>query len=108
LLLTIAFVYFGLRAIRYFGSEYAVTDRRVLARRGLLARLAVDIPLSDIEEVTVARGLFRSSPAAGNVWIRRADRTTTMFWRIRQPQAFREAIERQREALQEDGETRSF
>ena len=97
-LLVLALAYFGLRAIRYFGSEYAVTDRRVLARRGLLARLTADIPLLEIEEVKVGRGLFGSS-GPGNVWIRRTDGTQTMFWRIRQPRAFRDAIERGRAAL---------
>lgn len=92
-LLVLALAYLGLRAIRYFGSEYVVTDRRVLARRGFLARLTVDIPIGEIEEVTVSRGFFGRSPSSGNVWIRRTDRTRVMFWRIRQPEAFREAIE---------------
>ena len=98
-LLVLALAYFGLRAIRYFGSEYVVTDRRVLAKRGLLARLTVDIPLLEIEEVKVGRSLFGGSSGPGNVWIRRTDRTQTMFWRIRQPGAFRNAVGRGRAAL---------
>jgi membrane protein YdbS with pleckstrin-like domain len=95
-LLASALVYLGLRAIRYFGAEYVVTDRRVLARHGLFARRTIDIPLSDIEEVTVGRGLFGSARVAGNVWIRRTDRTSILLWYIRRPRAFREAIERGR------------
>ena len=98
-LLVLALAYFGLRAIRYFGSEYVVTDRRVLAKRGLLARLAVDIPLLEIEEVKVGRGLLGGSSGPGNVWIRRTEGTQTVFWRIRQPGAFRDAVERGRAAL---------
>ena len=100
-LLALAFAYFGLRAIRYFGSEYVLTDRRVLTTRGLLARLRVDIPLREIEEVTVGRGSTRS----GSLWIRRSDGSRVMFWRIREPGAFRDAIERARAA---GSETHSF
>ncbi len=96
-LLVLTFAYFGLRAIRYFGSEYVVTDRRVLARRGFLARLRVDLPLREVEEVTVGRG----SGQHGSLWIRRTDGTRVMFWRIREPGAFRDAIERGRAALGE-------
>jgi len=91
-ILAAALVYLGLRAIRYFRSEYVVTNQRVLARRGLLGRLTADVPLSQIEEVTVGRGLFGRSPSSGDLWIRRTDRTQVMFWRIRRPEAFREAI----------------
>jgi membrane protein YdbS with pleckstrin-like domain len=102
-ILAIALVYLGLRAIRYFRSEYVVTSRRVLARRGLLGRLTADVPLSQIQEVTVGRGLFGRSPSSGNVWIRRTDRTQVMFWRIRRPSAFREAVDHAR-AMPEPGE----
>jgi hypothetical protein len=98
-LLVLALAYFGLRAIRYFGSEYVVTDRRVLAKRGLLARQTVDMPLLEIDEVRVGRSLFGGSSGPGNVWIRRTDGTQTMFWRIRQPGAFRDAVERGRAVL---------
>jgi hypothetical protein len=97
--LVLALAYFGLRAIRYFGSEYVVTDRRVLAKRGLLARLTLDIPLLEIEEVKVRRSLPGGSSGPGNVWIRRTDGTQTVFWRIRQPGAFCDAVERGRGAL---------
>jgi hypothetical protein len=100
-LLVLAFAYFGLRALRYFGSEYLVTDRRVLATRGLLARQRVDIPLREIEEVTVGRASTRS----GSLWIRRSDGPRVMFWRIREPGVFRDAIERARAA---GSEARSF
>jgi hypothetical protein len=95
-LLVLALAYLGLRAIRYFGSEYVVTDRRVLAKRGIMARWTVDIPIAEIEEVTVGRGLFGRSPSSGNVWIRRTDRTRVMFWRIRSPGKFAEAIDHAR------------
>ena len=100
-LLALAFAYFGLRALRYFGSEYLVTDRRVLATRGLLARQRVDIPLREIEEVTGGRASTRS----GSLWIRRSDGPRVMFWRIREPGVFRDAIERARAA---GSEARSF
>lgn len=103
-LLVLAFAYFGLRAIRYFGSEYIVTDQRVLAKRGFLARLRVDIPLDEIEEVTVGR----SSSGAGSLWIRRSDGSRIMFWRIREPGAFRDAIEQGRSAIAGSTETRSL
>ena len=49
-------VVFGFLAIR--SAEYAVTDRRIIGKRGVIRRRAVDILMTQVSGIQVKQGLF--------------------------------------------------
>ena len=62
----IGLVMFLAGAIRRSGTEFVVTDRRVIFKRGILARHTVEMNVSKIESVDVEQGLGARLLGYGN------------------------------------------
>jgi membrane protein YdbS with pleckstrin-like domain len=68
-------------------NNYAVTNKRVLARQGVLKPRFVQIPVEEIFEASVGAGLFGERLGMGRVVLKKG-RETFRFKEIKDPQAF--------------------
>jgi len=73
--------------------ELVVTDRRVIAKRGVLSRVAVDQRLARVERVDVAQGMFGTLCGYGTVIIRGTGGDAQAIKTVAQPLDFKRAVE---------------
>ncbi|HEV7366095.1 MAG TPA: PH domain-containing protein [Gemmatimonadales bacterium] len=104
--LGVAFVGIGLLlamgpAIRYVSSEFAVTDKRVLAKHGFIERESIETLLTKIEAISVDQGIVGRVFGYGTITITGTGGTEESFPRISQPLEFRRQIQSQVVALEE-------
>jgi uncharacterized membrane protein YdbT with pleckstrin-like domain len=88
-------------AIRYLSSEFAVTDKRVLAKHGFIERESIETLLSKIEAISVDQGIIGRVFDYGSITITGTGGTEEFFPRISQPLEFRRQIQSQVVALEE-------
>jgi uncharacterized membrane protein YdbT with pleckstrin-like domain len=88
-------------AIRYVSSEFAVTDKRVLAKHGFIERESIETLLSKIEAIGVDQGIIGRVLDYGSITITGTGGTEEFFPRISQPLEFRRQIQSQVVALEE-------
>jgi uncharacterized membrane protein YdbT with pleckstrin-like domain len=88
-------------AIRYLSSEFAVTDKRVLAKHGFIERESIETLLSKIEAIGVDQGIIGRVFDYGSITITGTGGTEESFPRISQPLEFRRQIQSQVVALDE-------
>jgi uncharacterized membrane protein YdbT with pleckstrin-like domain len=88
-------------AIRYLSSEFAVTDKRVLAKHGFIERESIETLLSKIEAISVDQGIIGRVFGYGSITITGTGGTEEFFPRISQPLEFRRQIQSQVVALDE-------
>ena len=84
----------------YQFSEFGVTDRRVLAKLGLVSRQSLDQLLDKIEAVQVDQDIPGRLLGYGSVTVIGTGGTRETFARIADPYAFRRAIQERIIALQ--------
>jgi uncharacterized membrane protein YdbT with pleckstrin-like domain len=87
--------------IRYVSSEFAVTDKRVLAKHGFIERESIETLLSKIEAISVDQGIIGRVFDYGSITITGTGGTEESFPRISQPLEFRRQIQSQVVALDE-------
>jgi uncharacterized membrane protein YdbT with pleckstrin-like domain len=88
-------------AIRYVSSEFAVTDKRVLAKHGFIERESIETLLSKIEAIGVDQGIVGRLLDYGSITITGTGGTEESFPRISAPLEFRRQIQSQVVALDE-------
>jgi uncharacterized membrane protein YdbT with pleckstrin-like domain len=88
-------------AIRYVSSEFAVTDKRVLAKHGFIERESIETLLSKVEAIGVDQGIIGRVFDYGSITITGTGGTEESFPRISQPLEFRRQIQSQVVALDE-------
>jgi uncharacterized membrane protein YdbT with pleckstrin-like domain len=88
-------------AIRYLSSEFAVTDKRVLAKHGFIQRESIETLLSKVEAISVDQGIVGRVFDYGSITITGTGGTEEYFPRISQPLEFRRQIQSQVVALDE-------
>jgi uncharacterized membrane protein YdbT with pleckstrin-like domain len=81
--------------IRRSGAEFAVTNKRVIFKTGLMKRSSEEIFLSKIESVTVGEGLWGRALNYGTVNVRGTGGTLEPFHKIAHAQEFRRQIQEQ-------------
>jgi membrane protein YdbS with pleckstrin-like domain len=79
--------------LRWRSSEFAVTNRRVLARVGLLSPRIVEVPLTRTA-VGVVQGPWGRLLGYGTVRLAGKDGAVEVFARVARPAALREALTR--------------
>ena len=93
----------GVLAVRpylfYQFSEFGVTDRRVLAKLGLVSRESLDQMLDKIETVQVDQDITGRLLGYGSITVVGTGGTRETFRRIADPFAFRKAIQERIVAL---------
>ena len=82
-------------ALRYATSEYAVTDKRVLARVGVLERRSLETLLSKIEAIGVEQDLTGRLLGYGTITITGTGGTQERLDRIAAPLEFRRRVQGQ-------------
>lgn len=88
-------------ALRYAGSEYAVTDKRVLARLGILERHSLETLLSKIEAIGVEQGIAGRLLGYGTITITGTGGTREALELIPTPLEFRRQVQAQIVELEE-------
>jgi uncharacterized membrane protein YdbT with pleckstrin-like domain len=81
--------------IRYKTSEFAVTNKRVIMKVGLVRRTSVELVLNKIESITVVQGIAGRIFNFGSVAIVGTGGTHDPFHRIAAPMQFRRAVQEQ-------------
>lgn len=83
------------------GSEFAVTNRRVLIKVGLVRRRTLELNLSKIESVEVEQTVAGRLLGYGQIEVIGTGGTREAFDRVSSPLAFRKAVHEAAEAAQE-------
>lgn len=76
-------------------TELAVTDRRVIAKRGVLTRSAIDLRLARVESVMVEQSLFGKLFGFGTIVVRGTGGDGAPINTVAQPLDFKRAVEAQ-------------
>ena len=87
--------------VRYVGSEFAVTNKRVLSKTGFIQRESDETLLSKVEAIAVDQGILGRVLGFGTVRITGSGGTEDAFARISQPLEFRRQIQTQVVAFEE-------
>ena len=82
-------------AVRYASSEFAVTDKRVVAKLGFIERESLETLLSKIEAIGVDQGIVGRMLGFGTITITGTGGTEESFPRIADPLEFRRQIQSQ-------------
>jgi uncharacterized membrane protein YdbT with pleckstrin-like domain len=88
-------------AIRYASSEFAVTDKRVVAKLGFIERESLETLLSKIEAIGVDQGILGRMLGFGTITITGTGGTEESFPHIADPLEFRRQIQSQVVDLEE-------
>jgi membrane protein YdbS with pleckstrin-like domain len=86
--------------LRYISSEFAVTDKRVLARLGLIQRHSLETLLSKVEAIGVEQDLTGRLLGYGTVTLTGTGGTRERITRIPAPLEFRRQVQSQIVALE--------
>ena len=73
--------------------EYAVTNKRVIIKSGLIRVNSLELNLSKVESVAVHQSLVARLLGYGSLAIRGTGGTSELFHEIDDPQAFRSAFQ---------------
>jgi len=81
--------------IRHWTSEFAVTDRRVIIKVGLISRQTIEINMSKVESVEVRQGILARLLNYGTIVVIGTGGTKEPFDMTDEPLAFRRAVQSQ-------------
>ena len=96
--------YFSLRGVltlgllplvEYWTSEFAITNKRVIVKEGLIYRETLELNLQRVESVSVDQSLFGRMLGYGTLTIIGTGGTRETFHRIAHPLEFRKAVQEQ-------------
>lgn len=97
----VALGYFAQRYARWSSTNFVVTNERVIARRGVVAKRGVEIPLDRINTVFFNQTFFERLIGAGDLGIESAGESgRETFSDIRKPGLVQHEIYRQKEAFE--------
>jgi len=106
-ILTAGVLVTGLSAIiERRSSEFAVTNKRVLIKTGLIRRHSLETLLSKIESIGVAQTLLGRILGFGTIVISGTGGSKEPFHRIADPMMFRRRVQEQIAAMEERRDTR--
>lgn len=88
---------FAVSASKMLTTEFAVTDRRVILKRGLLRLDTAELAVGSIESVFVHQGFFGLIFGFGRISITGTGDSQILFPPMADPVGFRSAIEEARE-----------
>lgn len=74
-------------------SEFAITNRRVIIKTGLIARRTLEMNLEKIESVTVDQSILGRILGYGNIQIIGSGGTRETFFKISRPLTFRKRFQ---------------
>lgn len=84
------------RAIKYFYSEFVVTNKRVLIKRGFISRDSTELLLSKLEGIQVDQNIFGRLLNYGTIKVSAANAMyVNRYPRITNPLSFRKVVQEQ-------------
>jgi|WetSurMetagenome_2_1015567.scaffolds.fasta_scaffold111449_2 uncharacterized membrane protein YdbT with pleckstrin-like domain len=92
LLLILVLIGLGWAYTYYSSAEFAVTNRRVIAKWGVISRHSVEMNLDKVEGVSVNEGIIGSKLGYGTVIVNGTGGSHEAFPSIANPLAFRKQI----------------
>lgn len=85
----------GLTYLRISSSEFAVTDKRVLIKVGILKTQSLETMLNKIEGIHVEQGIIAKMVNSGSIVVKGTGGTNNPFSNIDKPFEFRSAVNEQ-------------
>ncbi len=79
--------------LRRMTSEFAVTNKRVVIKTGIISRETLELNLSKIESVGVEQGFFGRIFGRGAIIVKGTGGTSEVFKSLGNPLGFRRAVE---------------
>ena len=79
--------------LRYFSSEFAVTDKRVIIKVGVLRRRSLELLRSKIEGIAVDQSLLGRMLGYGNIAVTGTGGSNERFKNVTGPFEFRRAVQ---------------
>ena len=95
-----ALVFFLLRLVRWFTTEFTLTTDRVVYRHGVLRKQGIETGLDRIDTVVFNQGFFERIIGAGDLVLEHAGDTENRFTDIRKPAVVQAEINRQIETYE--------
>lgn len=93
--IVIAAIYLLAAVIRRSGAEFAVTNKRVIFKTGVMRRSSEEIFLNKVESVTVNEGMLGRALNYGTINVRGTGGTLEPFHKIAHAQEFRRHVQEQ-------------
>lgn len=90
--LVVSAVGLGSAAARFFSTEFAVTDRRIIAKTGFLRRRSLELVLAKVESIGVDQPLLGRMLNYGSIVVSGSGGTRQAFPNIAQPMRLRDQI----------------
>jgi membrane protein YdbS with pleckstrin-like domain len=81
--------------VRWLTSEFAVTNKRVIVKEGLIKRESVEMLLGKVETVQVTQGILGRLVGYGTIVITGTGGSPNPYHKISSPMHFRRAVQRQ-------------
>jgi uncharacterized membrane protein YdbT with pleckstrin-like domain len=91
--LALAVLWFLVKYVDYASSEFAVTNKRVIIKVGVLRRRTVEMLNTKVEAVSVNQGLLGRILGYGNIVVTGTGGTNEPFNGISSPLEFRRAVQ---------------
>lgn len=85
-------LFWAAAAIRYFTTELAITNKRVIAKFGLISRSTIEINLQKIESIQVSQGILGRIFNFGSIVVSGAGNPQAPIPGISSPLQFRRAF----------------
>lgn len=92
LLLVCSLILIASTLITYKYSEFIVTNKRIISRRGLFTRDTMGLLLNKVESVQVNQGIFGRILGFGNINIIGTGGTSDRILNLKSPFAYRKAV----------------
>ena len=83
--------YFAL--VTFICSEFAVTNHRVIAKRGFIQRQTIGVVLNKVESVDVEQDILGRMLHYGTVIVKGTGGTSDIFYKVGEPFLFRNAVQ---------------
>lgn len=100
----IGLIFWIAAAIRYFTTELAITNKRVIAKFGLISRSTIEINIQKIESIQIRQGIIGRIFNFGSIVVSGAGNPQAPVPGISSPLNFRRAF---LEAQEESGQSQS-
>lgn len=92
-LLAITLLVFFAKYFVYIASEFAVTNKRVIVKVGVLQRRTLELLLTKVEAIAVTQGIAGQLFDCGTIMVTGTGGTREPFSNIRSPLEFRRAVQ---------------
>jgi uncharacterized membrane protein YdbT with pleckstrin-like domain len=93
--LLVVAIFFGIGFVLRNATEMAVTNKRVIAKSGIVNRRTIELLLPRIESIAVEEPALGRVLGYGTVIVRGTGGTPEVFPQIARPLEFREQVQRQ-------------